>query len=263
MRTSVSVFSVSLLSLALSAQTPAPKAPAKAPAKKAAAATKAAPAAPKTPRPDGLYTTISTSMGDITLKLFEKESPITVKNFVGLATGRKPWTDPKTHARVSRPLFNGLIFHRVIENFMIQGGDPTGTGMSGTDVIKDEFDPSLTFDKPGRLAMANAGPGTGSCQFFITEVPTPHLNGHHTIFGQTVEHQELVSQITHVAKDGQGRPNTPVVIKKVSFERWQDGKEAPIFPPATPAKAGTATKAPAKAPAKVPAKAPAGAPSKK
>jgi peptidyl-prolyl cis-trans isomerase A (cyclophilin A) len=253
MRTFVSVLSVSLLSLVVCAQTPA----AKAPAKKMAAATKAAPATPKTPRPDGLYTTISTSMGDITLKLFDKESPITVRNFVGLATGRKPWTDPKTRARVSRALYNGLIFHRVLENFMIQGGDPTGTGMGGTDVIKDEFDPSLKFDQPGRLAMANAGPRTGSCQFFITEVPTPHLNGLHTIFGQVVEHQELVSKITHVAKNGEGRPNTPVVIKKVGFERWQDGKEAPLFPAATPAakagaakKAQAATKTPAKAPAK-------------
>jgi peptidyl-prolyl cis-trans isomerase A (cyclophilin A) len=242
MRTFVSLLSVSLLSLAALAQTPA----AKAPAKKAAAAIKAAPATPKTPRPDGLYTTISTSMGDITLKLFDKEAPITVKNFVYLALGRKPWTDPKTRQRVSRPLYNGLIFHRVIERFMIQGGDPTGTGMGGTDVIKDEFDPSLKFDQPGRLAMANAGPHTGSCQFFITEVPTPHLNGLHTIFGQVVEHQELVSQITHVAKNAEGRPTKPVVIKKVSFERWQDGKEAPLFPPAAPA----AKKAPAKAPAK-------------
>jgi peptidyl-prolyl cis-trans isomerase A (cyclophilin A) len=255
MRTFLTVLSVSLLSLAVCAQTPAAKAPTKAPAKKAAAPAKAAPAPPKTPRPDGLYTTISTSMGDITLKLFDKESPITVKNFVGLARGSKPWTDPKTHARVSRPLYNGLTFHRVIENFMIQGGDPTGTGMGGTDVIKDEIDPTLKFDQPGRLAMANAGPHTGSCQFFITEVPTPHLNGLHAIFGQVVEHQELVSQITHVAKNGEGRPNTPVVIKKVTFERWQDGKEAPLFPPAAPAaKTGTATKAPAKAPAAAPAK---------
>lgn len=250
MRTFLSVLSVSLLSLTVLAQTPAAKAPAKAPAKKAAPAAKA-PATPKTPRPDGLYTTISTSMGDITLKLFDKEAPITVKNFVYLALGRKPWTDPKTRQRVSRPLYNGLIFHRVIENFMIQGGDPTGTGMGGTDVIKDEFDPSLKFDQPGRLAMANAGPHTGSCQFFITEVATPHLNGLHTIFGQVVEHQELVSQITHVAKNGEGRPNTPVVMKKVTFERWQDGKEAPLFPPAAPAaKPGVAKKAPAAAPAK-------------
>jgi peptidyl-prolyl cis-trans isomerase A (cyclophilin A) len=100
--------------------------------------------------------------------------------------------------------------------------------------------------------MANAGPKTGSCQFFITEVPTPHLNGLHTIFGQVVEHQELVTQITHVAKNGEGRPNTPVVIRKVTFERWQDGKEAPLFPPAARAvtKAGAAKKAPAKAPVK-------------
>jgi peptidyl-prolyl cis-trans isomerase A (cyclophilin A) len=245
MRIFLSVLSVSLLGLAVGAQTPAPS-PAQAAAKKAPAK-QAAPAVPKTPRPDGLYTTISTSMGDITLLLYEKEAPLTVKNFLGLATGRKSWVDPKTQQRVHRPLYNGLTFHRVFPRFMIQGGDPTGTGMGGTDVIPDEFTAALSFDQPGRLAMANAGPHTGSCQFFITEVPTPHLNGKHTIFGQVVEHQELVAEIARVPANREGKPDTPVVIKKVTFERWKDGKEAPVFAPVA-TKAGTkkATPAPAK-----------------
>ena len=247
MRIFLSVLSLSLLGLAVFAQTPAAQSPAKAAAKKAPAK-QAAPAMPKTPRPDGLYTTISTSVGDITLKLYEEQAPVTVKNFLGLATGRKSWVDPKTQKRVNRPLYNGLTFHRVIPGFMIQGGDPTGTGMGGTETIKDEFDPTLKFDQPGRLAMANTGqPHTGSCQFFITEVPTPHLNGKHTIFGQVVEHQELVAEIARVPANREGKPDTPVVIKKVTFERWKDGKEAPVFAPVA-TKAGTkkATPAPAK-----------------
>ena len=258
MRIFLSVLSVSLLGLAVGAQTPAAPSPAKAAAKKAPAK-QAAPAVPKTPRPDGLYTTLSTSVGDITLKLYEEQAPVTVNNFLRLATGRKSWVDPKTQQRVSRPLYNGLTFHRVIPGFMIQGGDPTGTGMGGTDVIKDEFDPALKFDQPGRLAMANAGPHTGSCQFFITDsgphLPT-HLNGKHTIFGQVVEHQDVVGQIARVPKDAGDKPDVPVVIKKVSFERWKDGKPAPVFAPAA-AKAGAAKKgvsAPAKKAPAAPAK---------
>lgn len=184
-------------------------------------------------------------MGDMTVKLFEKESPITVKNFVDLATGKKAWTDPRTRARSTRPLYNGLTFHRVIPGFMIQGGDPTGTGAGGTDAIKDEFDINLKFDIPGRLAMANAGPGTGSCQFFITEVPTPHLNGKHTIFGQVVANQALVARITGVPKNASNKPNTPVRIVKVDFERWAAGKLVPVTPSAKPAakKAAPAKKA--------------------
>ena len=206
--------------------------------------------------PTGPTAVIDTTMGRLTCKLYDKEAPITVANFIGLAEGTKDWTDDKTLQKMHhQPFYNGTTFHRVIPGFMIQGGDPTGTGAGGTDVIKDEFDPSLKFDQPGRLAMANAGPHTGSCQFFITEVATPHLNGLHPIFGQVVEHQELVSTITHVAKNAEGRPKTPVVIKKVAFERWQNGKEAPLFPAAAPAaKAGVAKKAPATAPAKAPAK---------
>ncbi len=210
----------------------------------------AAQEAPKPARENGLYTTIQVTqggapMGSFVIKMYETESPITVKNFVDLALGRKTWPDPKTGARVRRPLYNGLTFHRVIPGFMIQGGDPTGTGMGGTDVIKDEFHPSLKFDVPGRMAMANAGPGTGSCQFFITEVPTPHLNGKHTIFGQVVEGQALVTKIASVPKAGGDKPATPVIMSKVTFERV--GPVPPggiVLAPAAPA-AKPATKAPA------------------
>jgi len=231
------------LGTAVGAQTPA-QSPAT--AAKKAPAKQAAPAVPKTPRPDGLYTTLSTSVGDITLILYEQQAPVTVQNFLGLATGRKSWMDPKTRVRVHRPLYNGLTFHRVIPGFMIQGGDPTGTGRGETETIKDEFDPALGFDQPGRLAMANTGqPHTGSCQFFITDsgprLPT-HLNGKHTIFGQVVEHQDVVARIARVPRDSNNdKPDVPVVIKKVTFERWKDGKEVPVFPPA--AQAGTAKKA--------------------
>ncbi len=192
----------------------------------------------------GLYTTITTSMGPVMLKLYEQESPITVKNFMDLAQGKKEWTDPKTKQRVKRPLYNGLIFHRVIPGFMIQGGDPEGTGMGGTDMIPDEFAPSLTFDRPGRLAMANAGPRTGSSQFFITEVPTPHLNGRHTIFGQVVSGQAVVNKIANTPRDGDDKPTTPVRIISVSFRRVgpgaQPGGTAPAKPrPATAKPAGT------------------------
>jgi peptidyl-prolyl cis-trans isomerase A (cyclophilin A) len=204
----------------------------------------------KPARPDGLYGTIQTSMGSLVVKFYETESPITVKNFVDLALGRKMWTDPKTGTRVKRPLYNGLIFHRVIPNFMIQGGDPTGTGMGGTDVIKDEFHPTLKLDKPGVMAMANAGPNTGSCQFFITEVPTQYLNGKHTIFGQVVENVELVGKITRVPRNAQDKPTTPVVIQKMTFERVGAVPPGGIVLAATPAAkpaAGAAAKAPAKA----------------
>src|SRR5712675_1732922 len=188
---------LALFTAALMAQTPA--AP--------PAATKAAaPAAPA--RDPGLYATFNTSMGPIVVVLYEKESPITVKNFTALARGGKPWTDPKTGQKVTRALYTGTTFHRVIPGFMIQGGDPLGTGMGdgGLTPIPDEFSPSLTFDKPGRLAMANAGPKTGTCQFFISEVPVPHLNGKHTIFGQVVEGQDLVTKIANVPKDSNDKP---------------------------------------------------------
>lgn len=221
----------------LAAQTAAPPKP-------APAATKA-PVKPAAPvREPGLYTTIQTSLGPITLKLYEKEAPITVKNFTDLALGRKEWTDPKTQQRVKRPLYPGLTFHRVIPGFMIQGGDPTGTGMGSTDVIPDEISPSLTFDRPGRLAMANAGPQTGSCQFFITEVPTTYLNGRHTIFGQVVQGQEVVEKIARVPRDAEDKPRTPVRIVSIRFNRVGPGTQpgrvpAPVKPRPAGVKPGT------------------------
>jgi peptidyl-prolyl cis-trans isomerase A (cyclophilin A) len=196
--------------------------------------------AAKPPLENGLYATIQTSMGDIKVKLYDKESPITVKNFMDLALGRKLWTDPKTNARTRRALYPGTIFHRVIPNFMIQGGDPLGNGTGGTDVIKDEFHPNLRFDLPGKLAMANAGPNSGSCQFFITEVPTPHLNGKHTIFGQVIEGQDLVSRIARVPRGANDLPRTPVKIVKIAFERVGPGEPVTPAPAkATPKKAVT------------------------
>jgi cyclophilin family peptidyl-prolyl cis-trans isomerase len=197
-------------------------------------------AAPPPAREPGLYATLVTSQGNITVKFYEKESPITVKNFVALAQGRKPFADPKTGQRVTRPLYNGLTFHRVIPGFMIQGGDPLGDGTGGTDAIPDEFHPTLKFDQPGRMAMANTGqPRTGSCQFFITEGPTPSLNGKHTIFGQVVEGQELVNKIARVPVGANDMPRTPVKILKVDIKR-----EGP--PPVPAAKPAVKKAAPAK-----------------
>ena len=181
-------------------------------------------AAPEPPLPSepGQYAVLNTSMGRIVVQLFEKEAPITVRNFVSLARGLREWTDPKTKAKVKRPFFNGLTFHRVIPGFMIQGGDPTGTGMGdgGVPTIADEFDPNLRFDKTGRLAMANTGqPHTGSVQFFITDGTPEHLNGKHTIFGQVVEGQDVVEKIARVPRDGNDKPRTPVVIRSVSIRR--------------------------------------------
>lgn len=203
-------------------------------------------AAPPEP---GLYAAIETTQGRIVFRLFEKEAPITVRNFVELAQGRKLWTDPKTGRRVLRPLYNGLTFHRVIPGFMIQGGDPLGTGTGGTDVIPDEFHPTLKFDQPGRLGMANAGPRTGSCQFFITEVPTPHLNGMHTVFGQVTEGMDVVQKIARLPKGAADKPLTPVRMLKVSFNRI--GPKPPNAPEAVPAPAakkasGTKAASPAK-----------------
>jgi cyclophilin family peptidyl-prolyl cis-trans isomerase len=198
---------------ALMAQTPA--APAAAPKPAVAAAPE---------RDPGLYATFNTSMGSIVCMLYEKESPITVKNFVALARGGKPWTDPKTGLKVTRALYSGTTFHRVIPGFMIQGGDPmgNGTGDGGLTPIPDEFDPSLKFNKPGRLAMANAGPRTGTCQFFITEVALQpgHLDGKHTIFGQVIEGQDLVTKIANVPRDPSDKPKVPVKILNIKITRY-------------------------------------------
>src|SRR3954471_5676885 len=139
--------------------------------------------------PNGPTVVMDTSMGRITCQFFQKEAPKTVANFIALAQGTRDWTDPSTKKVMHhKPLYDGTIFHRVIPDFMIQGGDPTGTGMGDPGYsFEDEFNPDLNFDVPGRLAMANSGPNTNGSQFFITEGPTEHLNQHHTIFGQCDE----------------------------------------------------------------------------
>ena len=214
MRPYLSLLALGLLALTLAAQTPAQSGA----------------------REPGLYATMTTNLGTIVLKLFEQESPITVRNFVQLAMGRKSWPDPKTGQMVRRPLYNGLTFHRVIPQFMIQGGDPRGDGTGGTTAIKDEFHPSLKFDVAGRLAMANAGPNTGSCQFFITDVPTPHLNGSHTIFGQVVEGMDVVRKIGSVPHDANDKPRTPVVIQSLTFKREGEAPPNDVLAPPTPTK---------------------------
>jgi peptidyl-prolyl cis-trans isomerase A (cyclophilin A) len=165
------------------------------------------------------YAILETSLGTIKCELYPDQAPKTVENFVGLAKGTKEWTDPRTSEKVTKPFYDGLTFHRVIPGFMIQGGDPLGTGIGDPGYkFEDEFDPSLRFDRPGRLAMANSGPNTNSSQFFITVAPTPHLNNRHTIFGQVVEGQDVAEKIANVPRDAQDKPRQPVVIQKVTIE---------------------------------------------
>ncbi len=185
------------------------------------------------PAPNGPSVVFDTSMGRMTCQFFAKESPITVENFIGLATGAKEFTDPITGARMKGiHFYDGTTFHRVIANFMIQGGDRAGNGTGdGGFYIKDEFAPGLRFDREGRLAMANAGPNTGGTQFFITEAPVPELNGKHTIFGQCDPHSILVVQsIARVEKNSQDKPVTPVLINKVTIV--PEGSPLPPEPPA-------------------------------
>jgi peptidyl-prolyl cis-trans isomerase A (cyclophilin A) len=170
---------------------------------------------------------IETTLGNFNCVLFKDKAPVTVENFIGLAEGTKDWTNPISHAKKhNTPLYDGTIFHRVIPNFMIQGGDPAGNGTGDPGYkFKDEFDSSLKFDKGGRLAMANSGPNTNGSQFFITEVPTPHLNGRHTIFGQC-EPVSLVTKITKVARDpSNDKPFQPVRITHIKIV--QPGAAAP------------------------------------
>jgi peptidyl-prolyl cis-trans isomerase A (cyclophilin A) len=188
-----------------------------------------------------------TTAGTITCTLFPEQAPLTVANFIGLATGTKAWKDPKIGKMGHGvPLYNGTIFHRVIPDFMIQGGDPMGTGQGDPGYsFKDEFSSDLTFDQPGRLAMANSGPNTNGSQFFITEVPTPHLNGHHTIFGQCAD-IDVVKKIARVAADpGNNRPYDPPKIIRIKIID-------PRHPAAKPGTAhkgtGTSTKKPATPP---------------
>ena len=173
--------------------------------------------------PPGLYATITTSAGVITAQLFEKETPVTVRAFVGLARGTQPWLDPKTRKPATHPLYENLIFHRVIPDFMIQTGDPTETGAHNCGFrLPDEFVDGLKFDRPGRVAMANAGPGTAACQFFITEDKYAAGDGHYTIFGQVVNGQPLVSKISHVIRDDRDRPRIPTKLVKITVMRVVD-----------------------------------------
>ena len=164
---------------------------------------------------------IDTTMGTLRCKLFPTEAPKTVENFIGLADGTKDWKDPATgQTKHGVPLYSGTIFHRVIPDFMIQGGDPLGTGIGGPGYqFADEIAPSLKFDQPGRLAMANSGPNTNGSQFFITEVATPWLNGKHTIFGQCDDASvELVKKIARVPRGAGDKPTTPVRINRIVIE---------------------------------------------
>jgi peptidyl-prolyl cis-trans isomerase A (cyclophilin A) len=184
--------------------------------------------------PNGPTVVMDTSMGRITCQFFQKQAPHAVSNFIGLARGTKDWTDPRTRQlQHNKSLYNGTIFHRVIPGFMIQGGDPTGTGMGDPGYsFRDEFDPHLNFDRPGRLAMANSGPNTNGSQFFITEQAYDSLNQHYTLFGQCDDPSvEVVKAIARVRRNSNDKPLTPVVLRKVTIV--PEGQ--PLPPPPAPA----------------------------
>lgn len=171
-------------------------------------------------RQPGTYAILETSQGTIVAKLFEKEAPKTVANFVGLAEGTVEFTDPKTGKKAKRPFYDGLAFHRVIPDFMIQGGCPLGNGTGGPGYrFADEFHPSLRHDKSGKLSMANSGPGTNGSQFFVTVAPTPWLDNRHSIFGEIVEGQDVADTISKTPRDSSDRPRTPVILEHVKIER--------------------------------------------
>jgi peptidyl-prolyl cis-trans isomerase A (cyclophilin A) len=164
--------------------------------------------------------TLHTSAGDITVELFGNHAPKTVTNFVELATGAKEWTDPRTGKKTTANLYDGTVFHRVIDNFMIQGGDPLGRGTGGPGYnFGDEFHPELSFDRPYLLAMANAGPGTNGSQFFITTTPTPHLNRKHTIFGEVADadSRAVVDTIGKTRTGAADRPVTDITINSITI----------------------------------------------
>ena len=167
------------------------------------------------------YATLRTNHGDIKIELFPDHAPKTVRNFVGLADGSQEWTDPRSGAKSQAPLYDGVVFHRVISGFMIQGGDPLGTGTGGPGYrFGDEIHPELQFSKPYLLAMANAGPGTNGSQFFITVAPTPWLNMKHTIFGEVAdaESRAVVDAIAAVPVGAMDRPKDAVVIESITVE---------------------------------------------
>jgi len=171
-------------------------------------------------RAAGTYAIFETSQGNIVVRLLEKEAPKTVENFIGLAEGTKEFIDEKSGKKQKKNYYDGLIFHRVIPKFMIQGGCPRGDGRGGPGyTFGDEFHPSLRHSKAGKLSMANAGPGTNGSQFFITVAATPWLDNKHTIFGEVVEGQDVADKISNLPRDSSDRPRTPVTLQKVRIER--------------------------------------------
>ncbi len=169
----------------------------------------------------GTYAIFQTSQGKIVCRLHEKEAPKTVANFIDLAEGNREWTHPTNNKKSKEKLFDGTIFHRIIPKFMIQGGDPAGTGFGGPGYkFEDETKGSPhSFNKPGKLAMANSGPNTNGSQFFITVAATPWLTGNHTIFGEVIEGQDIVDKISELDRDRSDKPRTPVVLESVTIER--------------------------------------------
>ena len=170
-------------------------------------------------RPPGTYAILETSQGSMVCRLFEKEAPQTVANFIGLAEGTREFSVPRTGNKTKRPFFDGLAFHRVIPDFMIQGGCPLGNGTGGPGYhFADEFHPSLRHDGPGKLSMANSGPGTNGSQFFVTVAATPWLDNRHTIFGEVIEGQDVAVKISQAPRDSGDRPRTPIILKSVRIE---------------------------------------------
>ena len=170
--------------------------------------------------PAGLYAHFTTSEGTFVARLFEEEAPKTVANFAGLADGSIEWQDPVSRQTIRRPFYDGLIFHRVIDGFVIQGGCPMGNGMGGPGFkFEDEFHPSRRHSKAGILSMANAGPGTNGSQFFVTLGPTPHLDDRHSVFGEVISGMDVVSRIGHVPTGRGDRPVKDVVIQSLKIER--------------------------------------------
>ena len=167
-----------------------------------------------------VYADFVTNEGNFTIRLFDKEVPNTVENFVGLAEGSKEWIDPRTNQKSKEPYYNGLIFHRVIDGFMIQGGDPLGKGYGGPGYkFADEFHPNLRHSKAGILSMANAGPNTNGGQFFITLGPTPHLDNRHSVFGEVESGMDVVRKIGSTKTGAQDRPVNDIVIESVTIRR--------------------------------------------
>jgi len=234
----VSIAAACLASAAVAQQTPAAPAPALPDGPQ--------PNVPVQVQPNGPQVVMDTSMGRITCQFFQKQAPNAVANFIGLAQGTKPYTDPRTGKKVTgKAFYDGTTFHRVIAEFMIQGGDLTGTGMGDAGYsFDDEFDPNLNFDVPGRLAMANSGPNTNGSQFFITELPQPSLDQHYTIFGQCdAPSVNVVKTIARVQTDDRDKPLVPVILEKVTIV--PEGQPLPPPPaPSAPAPGTTPTNSP-------------------